>query len=269
MNERHIPDVHVFADAHFLELNTVADTALSQVEASYGSGYPHFTSGEQGGLAYHNRHHSAAVQQGSEAMADALGLSLAERALASTAAAAHDIVQLKSRGIMEQESADWLVEQLRRNRLFSESAVRAGALAILGTEPIFEGNAIVGQVAGTQAYPSKSAEQIAMSVACADLGELYAPTGPLAGHLLYKEIKGVAPGDDISLEGLVGFQRGQVALTESYQFPHPTGQTVFGGLKSEVVAYSAHVLDQLERGQLEHWDQLIAQDEAFMRMHSA
>jgi hypothetical protein len=266
MNEQHIPDVHVFADAQFAELTTIGNAALTEVENTYGSGYPHYLNGEDGGLSYHNRHHSAFVRDGSEAMGHALGLTKEERAIAQVAGAAHDIVQLKPRGVMEAESADWLATELRR-RAFDERIVQAGALAILGTEPVFAGG-VLSQVASTQQYPSRSAEQIAMSVACADLGELYAPTGPLVGHELYREMAGIEPGVEPPMEGLIAFQRGQTVLTEEYQFPHPMGEQVFAALKPEVVAYSADVLQRLERGEIHSWDQLIVEDEAFMRRHS-
>lgn len=268
MSEFYTPGVRVFAAHQIQEAEQIGMNALELVEEQFGSGYPEYNGGEGGGLAYHNRHHSQAVLQGTEAMGHALGLSRTEIVIGRIAAAAHDIVQLKQRGIMEQESADWLKEQMERTKVFPEFAVAIGSLAILGTEPIFEGGRLTGQVATTQSYPSRSAELVSKSVACADLGELFSPEGPLLGHDLYKEINGVSQVGEPPMDALINFQRGQVSLTENYKYPHPEGERVFGALRGEVAAYSAQVLGQLEQGDIETWDQLIAQDHAFMVAHS-
>ncbi len=264
MSEFHTPGVHVFDDVQILATEAIATDALNIVEDQYGSGYPFYNGGENGGLAYHNRHHSEFVQEGTGRMCDALGLSPTERAIGCVAAAAHDIVQLKARGVMERESANWLEREMRRRELPGD-AVRIGSLAIVGTEPLFDGSRLSGQVATELQYPSKSAELVAKSVACADLGELYAPAGPLLGHELYKEINGVAPGQEPDMAKLTGFQRGQVALTDSYRYPLTEGEEVFGKLRGKVVAYSAEILDELERGNISSWSELIARDQAFMR----
>lgn len=268
MSEYHTPGVHVFDDAQITALEAIGSDALTIVEQRFGSGYPEYQGGEAGGLAYHNRHHSAAVQQDTARMCYALGMGPADQAIGRAAAAAHDIVQLKPRGVMEQESAEWLEAEMRRRGIFPEPAIAAGALAILGTEPTFDGNRLTGQVVSQLEFPSNAAELVAKSVACADLGEIYTPQGPLLGHELYKEINGVAPDVQPSLEKLANFQRGQVALAESYRYPHPVGEKVFGRLRQQVVAYGTTVLKQLERGELTSWDDLIAQDMAFMQAHS-
>lgn len=265
MSEFHTPGVLVFEDAQFLATEAIATDALNIVEDQYGSGYPLYHGGENGGLAYHNRHHSEFVQEGTGRMCEALGLSPTERAIGRVAAATHDIVQLKPRGVMEQESVDWLAAEMRRRGIFAEQAVQIGALAILGTEPTFDGNRLSGQVVTELDYPSRSAELVAKSVACADLGELYAPTGPLVGHELYKEINGIAPGDEPDIAKLIGFQRGQVALADSYRYPLAKGEEVFGKLRGQVVDYSAEILDALERGDISSWSELIARDQAFIR----
>lgn len=268
MSEFYTPGVRVFAAHQIQEAEQIGMNALELVEERFGSGYPTYNGGENGGLAYHNRHHSQAVQHGTEAMGNALGLSQTEITIGRIAASAHDIVQLKQRGVMERESADWLEEQMKRKGIFPAFAVTMGSLAILGTEPVFEGGQLVGQIATTQSYPSRSAELVSKSVACADLGELFSPAGPLLGHDLYKEINGVNQVSEPSMDKLINFQRGQVSLTENYEYPHPEGERVFGSLRSEVASYSAHVLGQLEQGLIETWDQLLAQDRAFMTAHS-
>ena len=266
MSEYMTPVGDELSAAQIQETEAIGAAALDIVEVRYGSGYPHYRGGESGGLAYHNRHHSWAVQRGTEQMAEALGLSAAERAIGRVAAAAHDIVQLKPRGVMERESAEWLEVQLQ-GRLPAELA-QIGTLAVLGTEPLFTDGRLTGQMASELAYPSRSAELVARSVACADLGELHSPQGPLLGHELYKEIQSVAPAGKPDMEQLTGFQRGQLWLAQHYQYPHPVGEQVFGGLRGAVVDYSAEVLADLEAGTLDSWRELIRRDEAFMQRHA-
>jgi hypothetical protein len=267
MSEFHTPSVHVLSDDQVFVAEAIGGRALDIVEERFGSGYPEYTGGQNGGLAYHNRHHSEAVREGFARMSDALRLSPAERAIGRMAAAAHDIVQLKARGIMEQESADWLEAEMRRSGFF-EPAVAIGTLAIKGTEPVFEDNRLVGQMASELWYPSRSAELVSKGVACADMGELHAATGPLLGHELFKEIQGVAPADEPPMDSLVSFQRNQVILAETYRYPLRAGDRVFGKLRSEVTDYSSQVLNKLERGEIESWGELIARDQAFLRANS-
>lgn len=252
--------------AQIQETEAVSANALDIVEARYGSGYPHYHGGENGGLAYHNRHHSRAVQRGTEQMAEALGLNAAERAIGRVAAAAHDIVQLKPRGVMERGSAEWLEAQLQ-GRL-PAGLVQIGVLAILGTEPVLTDGKLTGQMASELIYPNRSAERVALSVACADLGELHSAQGPLLGHELYKEIQGVAPAAEPDMEKLTGFQRGQLWLAQYHQYPHPVGEQAFGRLRGAVVNHTAEVLADLEAGTLDSWLELIRRDEVFMRQHS-
>lgn len=267
MSELMAPGARQFDGAQIMALDQIGTEALSIVGARYGSGYPHYHGGESGGLSYHNRHHSWAVQQGVEVMGVAIGLSRTELAIGRAAAAAHDIVQLKDRGIMEQESADWFKQEMQAKDVPSE--VRSiGVLAILGTEPILKSGLLVGQVAERLDYPSQSAELVAKSVACADLGEIHSAHGPLLGHELFKEINNVAPSQEPSMGKLIAFQRGQLWLAENYQYPLAAGERVFGVLRSEAVAYSAKILDELEHGRIESWQELIARDQVFLRSHS-
>lgn len=236
--------------------------AVQQVEQQYGSGYPHFAGGHQGGLAYHNLHHTQYVMQGSERMVSEMGLGRTAYLVAKAAAAAHDIVQLKPRGVMEQESAAWLEDMLRLQSV-PPNAIRAGALAILGTEPIIEGVRVVGQRVNSLSFPDRTTELVARSVAAADLAELYDPFGPYHGHRLWQEIKGRAPHEDFPMEGMIGFQENQVALVHDYRFPHPTAEKLFGRLKGAVVSHQEQILRELVRGTISSGDELLAADLAF------
>lgn len=259
MSKRH-EGVGVFQAAQFSDASALTAESLQIVEQRYGSGYPYF-SGGQSPLCYHNRHHSEQVSQGAEVMCEALGLSRTAQAIGKLAGSAHDIVQLKPRGIMEQESAEWLSEQMF-SKSFNLPPMEIARLAILGTEPMFEGGQLRQKVSELT-YPSKEAELIAMSVACADLGELYAPLGPRLGHELYKEIKGVSPNRKPLMQDFLEFQRGQVGLVRSYKFPHPKGEEVFGRLRSQVIEYHEDLLYHVEQGEITTWSEVIEADDNF------
>src|SRR5581483_12293197 len=124
-------------------MEMIGNRALRLVSSEFGSGYPFYRGGHNGGLAYHNAHHARQVKIGGAIMAEALGLPSSEAAVVRAAALAHDIVQLKPRGIMEQESAEWLEGEIARRQILPAAAGEIGALCILGTEPIAENGRIV------------------------------------------------------------------------------------------------------------------------------
>lgn len=268
MSEFHTDGVHVFEHAQKLKAAAIEAQALQQMGQQYGTGYPSFNAGSEANLAYHNRHHAAAVSEATERMCRALGLSATERAIGRMAAGAHDIVQLKARGIMERESADWLEAKMLETGLFPPAVIEIGVLAILGTEPLFADNRIVGQMVSEQRYPTKSAELIAKSVACADLGELHAPIGPRLGHELYRQITGTQPGQEPPMGNFAKFQRNQLVLADSYVYPHAKGGEVFGGLRGAVVEHHKALLEAFERGDITNFAEVIDRDQAFLALHS-
>jgi hypothetical protein len=245
----------------------IADLAMGTVEQNYGTGFPHFVGGEQANLAFHAGYHTMAVPRDAFRLGQIMDFSVAELATACAAGYAHDIVQLKARGVMEQESADWLVDQMRRREL-PQVMIEAGALAILGTEPIIKNGVVTGQMATELDYPSRSAERVAKSVACGDFGDMYRPMGPYLSHKFWQEIKGASPHEEPPLEDFENFVRGQIALREAYRFPLRQANRVLATHRSEVMKYYAQLLKQLEHGDITSWRQVERQDLAFSRQHS-
>lgn len=245
----------------------IADLALDTVEDKYGTGFPYFIGGEEGNLPFHGGYHTLAVPRYSLKVAGALGLSVAERTTARTAGFAHDIVQLKARGVMERESADWLKEQMRTHGL-PEVMAEAGALAVLGTEPVIEDGVLVGQMATELDYPSESAERVAKSVACGDFGDVFGPMGPYLTHKWWQEIKGVEPDEEPPLEGFEDYARGQQVMREAYRFPLRQANRVLATHRKQVMKYGEQIVRQMERGDITSWRQLEEQDLDFMRRHS-
>jgi len=262
MHEGMLLEDITFTREQFGAMDALGVAALKHVDREFGTGYPHFSGGKRGGLAYHNGHHTRAVREGAIRFCQDVGCSPTETKTAEVAADEHDSVQLKSRGVMERESADRYERGLRKYRL-PEPSIIAGRLAILGTEPIMQGNRVVGQMVSRLHFPSKAAERVAMGVACADFGELYMPLAPYLSHRLWQEIKGTAPNKTLPMESFVAFQTGQAALHQNYRYPHPRGERLFGRLRGPVTTYQEKVLRQTEAGTLESFDQLLKQDLAF------
>jgi len=220
-------------------------------------------------LPFHNQRHPKYVAEDTDRMTSHLDLSLLTQETGHGAALIHDLVQLKPRGVMERESAEWFERRLLRR--FPRPAIVAGALAILGTEPTFDTNGkLVGQKATELEYPSYEAEQMALSVASADVGgELFRPSGPYRGHMLYKELQAVYdPAKAPSLEGFTKYQLGQVELVSGYVFPHPEGEVVLGALRGVVLRYHEQLATALQAGTVDTWKQVLDYDLAFQQEHS-
>jgi len=243
----------------------LGNETLQTMDARYGTGFPHFEGGAEANLGYHNGYHARTVAEDGVKVGEALGFSAAELVTTDLAGKGHDIVQLKPRGIMESESAAWLINKMAERGLPSVMA-EAGALAILGTEPVFEDGKLVGQVATRQDYPTKSAERVGLAVGSGDFGRMLSPIGPLLSHRLYQQIKGCAPGQNPPMgEDFERFLAAQTTLREHYRFPLAAAEQILGKHRSRVITYGEEILRQVQRGDLESWEQLQAQDLAFMR----
>lgn len=243
-------------------LEQIEHQTLREVDKKYTTGYPDYRGcGE--GLLYHNGYHARSVGRGALRMAQILELAPDIARVGEIAGYAHDFYQGRGH---EQRSADWLEKQLRDEKLPAPMAQMA-SLAIKGTEPIFADGIIVGQAATRQHYPSREAEQIALSVASADLSVLCRPVGPLMAHDLYRELRQETnPAID---EKLSAFQQKQMLMLDSYAYPLPQAERMFATHRPQVTAYHEKVLEQLDRGEIEDWAQLRAQDEAFLVKHSS
>jgi HD superfamily phosphodiesterase len=246
------------------EADKVGDQALDIVDRRYGCGYPSWRPGSHE-LSYHNGHHARAVGDAALKVCTRMGLSRPELAVAKAAGYSHDLVQLKGRGRDERESAEWFEYQLEKARVFPEPLRHIGGLAIKGTEPIFSGKRIVGQMATRLDYPDKDARLLGLGVACGDFGELYTPEGPLLSHQLFREIKGMPREQNIPFDEITDFQRGQVQLLETYKYPHPTGESTLATHRRQVTTFAKTILRQLESGTIESWPELIERDMSFIR----
>ena len=81
--------------------------ALVIVDHLYGSGDPDWSQGETP-LSYHNGHHGRSVGNDGMRVASHYGLDPLALAITGAAGHAHDLIQLKGRGVDESESAQWL-----------------------------------------------------------------------------------------------------------------------------------------------------------------
>jgi hypothetical protein len=238
-------------------MELIEGRTLNSVDERYSTGYPDYRGGQDGGLLFHNGYHARMVGGGALRVGGLIGLSADELRISKLSGFAHDYYQGKGH---EQKSAAWLEEQLRREGLPKPVAYMAG-MAIRGTQPIFHNGVIVGQVATEQTYTSLVSEKIALAVASADLGSLYTSMGPLVAHDLYRELR--QENDPAIDEALLAFQRQQVQMLESYRYPLQEADRLLATHRPQVMAYSYRTLNQLERGEIEDWSQLRAQDVAF------
>lgn len=244
----------------------VGQQALRLIDRQYGCGYPLWRPGSKE-LSYHNGHHARAVGSGALKVSTRLGLPPTERTISKTAGYAHDLVQLKGRGRDEEESAEWYESELEKTGLFPPALRSVGALAIRGTEPLFSNGRITGQMVSRLTYPTKEAELVAKSVACGDFGELYTPAGPYLGHQLFREIHGMPSERHLPFDKIIGFQRHQIGLLESYTYPLREADSLLATHRPQVIKYSHSILRGLERGEIESWGDLIERDEQFIRQN--
>jgi len=249
------------------EAEKIGNDALTIIDRTYGSGYPHWESGSCE-LAYHNGHHGRSVGKAAVKVCSRLGLLEVEQAVARMAGRAHDLVQLKGRGIDEAESAQWLDQAMERSTIFPEHLRHMGTSAILGTLPIFKGGVLVDQQANHLNYLTKEAELVAKSVACGDLESLYIPESPYLSHQLFRETQGMLPPKDLSMDKLTAFQSNQIALLENYKYPLKEGGQVLATHKKPVVQHAHTVLKKLKEGMFESWEDVINYDLEFLRKNS-
>lgn len=257
-----------FTWRHKRAVQALSRYALVNMNGRYGTGFPANIPGEIEISHFHNGYHASTVSRDGHRMARAIGLNDAECSIVSLVGFAHDVYQSfpANRGHDEAESARWLKQKIEEQGILPIATSKICSLAIRGTEPIFDENfKIIGQVAGELEYPSRSAELIAKCVACGDFGILYQPMGPYTSHKLYNEIKRCT--GDPPMDGLVRFQQGQVALVETFTYALPEAERVLATRKREVIAYTDKVLTQLQRGEIETWSQLLAQDLQFARKY--
>lgn len=248
---------------HEIATDKIGSEALKLVDARYGSGYPLWKKGERE-LAYHNGYHSRIVGEAAVRVCTQYNMSPSELSFVRAIGYSHDVIQTGTRGRDERNSAEWFEERLEEARVFPESIRGIGGLAIRGTQPVFEDGIVTGQLATRQEYPNRRAEQIALGVACGDFGSLHAPRGPYEGHQYMREINGMCPPEDLTLEKMTEYQKGQVALLEDFEFPDPNGH-VLATHKPQVIAFAHKTLRDMEAGRIETFNQLLDIDEAFAR----
>lgn len=243
----------------------VVDSALSEIDHNYGTGFPDYEDGLYGGLAFHNGYHTRSVIIDFDILASIEGLDPIDRAIGIAASSAHDIIKGYGEGVDEQASAKWLEKSLRRHLGLDVAQLSMASLAIQGTQPLFEGPILVGQLSDTMEFPTKKHELIAKMVASADLGRLFTPDGPYLSHMFLKELNGCPPLDPIDFTKVLAFQRQEIALLESYTFPIASAAGALAVHKSEVIAYTEDLVGRIERGDIASWRQLIDSDLALMR----
>jgi hypothetical protein len=251
-----------------VEIPTVAmplvTSALAKIDHDYGTGYPNYAGGINGGRSFHNGYHSRSVITDFDQLASVIEVDDTERMVGIAASAVHDVEQDLGPGRNEAASADWLDRPLKDDMHLSDRYVAMGRGAVLGTIPLFENGVMVSQAANTNEYPTKRHEKVAKMVASADLGRLYTPDSQYVAHMLLKEIHGCSPHDPIDFDKVLNFQRGEVVFLEQYRFPLVEAAGVLAVGKAAVIRYAESLVDSIEQGDITTWDELIARDLTYM-----
>lgn len=243
----------------------IGQRALDIAQSRYCSGFPDYRGGGIRKLGYNNARHDRMVGEDSVRLGERVGLSTGEQQLIRAAGYAHDLRQLRGRGADERESAEWIEEQLNGRRLFTPATAKMASMAILGTQPIFKDDRIVGQQVDQMKFDSKRDELFAKTLVSADLAELYTPMGPYLSHRLYAQRQGLGINETPQLDDLLEFQGKQIPFLENYRYPLREAESVFASHKRQVINYVKTVYEQLQRGDIATWQQLLAQDKEFMR----
>ncbi len=219
-------------------------------------------------LPYHNGVHTRNVCYDVELGAQVVGLVQSELEVALAAGSAHDVVQELdgTGGKNEKASAEWLVNKMESKGIYSSLQIEMARLAIAGTRCFIDMDHVMHQLATGQDYPTKRAELIGHVVASADLGRLYTLDGPYLSHKLFQERTTGGSGIKPSLDALTEFQLEQVRfLNKGYKYPNTDIGRVLTARIVEVNTYSEGLLNDLEAGRIESWDEILQRDLEFMK----
>jgi hypothetical protein len=195
-------------------------------------------------------------------LAEEFELGLVARVLGQAAGAAHDIFHDSGPGLDELRSFKWLELQLEKASM-PDKYINMPRLAILGTEPLFEGSRWAGQKAFEQEYDSELDELFAHALAAADMGAVFTPEGPYMGHLLYQE-RLTGP----NRQSLADFQADQIVFLNDFK-RRPAGASVLDTHRREVIEHAENIYSQICTGSITSLDNVLARDRDFMLEHRA
>lgn len=260
---------HEWTTRQLNALREVGTLALTIATERYGSGFPDYRGGKVKKLGFNNARHNRKVGDNAAYLCSYLGFSKRDQELARTVGYAHDIRQLTGRGNDEAESAEWIEKQLLQTGVVDSQMAELAGLAIRGTLPLLQNGQVIGQTANLFNFMSRAEELFVKAIASADLGEVYMPTSPYLAHMLYCQQMGCQADEEAPLGQLLNFQDKQIAFLKVYRYPLPEAKRLFATHAREVMEYVQHVSDQLRRGEIETWAQLLEQDISFMNGYGA
>lgn len=249
------------------------ETALARMTQHYGGGYPEYMPGCEVSFAAHNGLHGQEVGEAAKEMATYLSLSPEYVALSKAAGQAHDAILTDShghkllRGEMEERTAAYFGGLLQEQGV-PAAVVKAGQLAVLGTKTTFNDEGLlVAQEVSELAFPTKEAEAVAMSVACADVAGGYSRRGPINALEYFRELRNIQANEPVVFAPaeLVEFYAFQQNFLSAYTFPHPAGEILFGGGRAILSDFYQATINALLAGDIENWAQLFARSEAYAR----
>ncbi len=243
----------------------VIQSSLDEVTRRYGGdGQP----GEIATYPYHNLDHARYVMDGAVQLATYLGLSHTAIEIAAMSGAAHDVIRESTpEATPEEASASWLTDVMRHEG-YDQSDIDTMVGAIIATTAsLNEHGVLTSQTESIK--PDTEIGKVALCVASADLRSLYAPEGPLLAHRYFRELQGLSGNDTpSSLEGLRGYQVGEVSLVNDYRYPFAPAEELFAKDRADIIAHHAAVLAALDEGHITTWSDVIDLDTAYFTEHS-
>ncbi len=253
---------------HLSAIESIGYEALAEVAHAYGDGSGSIRP-EVRDLAYHNLNHTTRVQNAARTLARDMQLSPYDQALAATIASAHDVIHDRIDDILpESASAAWLTTRMQEMHLPAED-IEIAELAIMSTVCTLDDQGRLLQYYGQIMFPNERSAQIAACVASADMEALASAHGPRVGHDLFRERLGYKAQElPPSLDDLAAFQEEQVQLLDTYSYPYPGAELLFGGLRRHAYLFHLSLLQDIEQGRITTWQQVAQADEAFYNQYA-
>lgn len=244
------------------KVEAFTEDTIAMVDWRYGSGFPNFTAGNKKTPAYHNGYHTRRVTTDVGKLARHFGFDAKLTAVVRSAGAIHDFIKEYGPGV-DEENSSWLLREGLKYCGVDWKHIKIGCTAVKGTEPRLGEWSVLGQKAFEVDYESAEEKQASELLATADLGALYAPDGPLLGHMVLKEAV-----EDPEWNMLRKFQVCQTSFLEDYKYPHVRAGKLLSTHRPEVIAHSVSLVDELEAGNIGSFEEVIARDLEFYNAHA-
>jgi hypothetical protein len=70
------------------------------------------------------------------------------------------------------------------------------------------------------------------------------------------------------LLNILDYQYSQIDFLEGYQYPLNGAERLLGGDRRRTINYAKRIIEDIEAGRLEDWQELLEKDLVYMKLHS-